>query len=192
MSLKGSSNSSTTSLSTKTPIGNRSNNIAAEATFELDPLRLHIAPHSYSYTTVTFTPASISTYTCQFEATLENIPSTVKQRSIGFDLTGDGTLPRFSVIKPTLRNKKGQTLILFKRTVVGGEDRQQLVLSNDGTLAAKVNFFLYDPDVAFKVKPANIKHNLDGIVVKESSMGDGSVASVIIQPSCQVAFQVKS
>jgi hydrocephalus-inducing protein len=197
MSLKSSTTSISNAYSSKTPLGNRSTN-PGEAIFDLDPVRIHIAPHSYGYTTVSFTPSSIATYGCQFEATLENLPANmVKQRSVGFELTGDGTLPRFSIVRPTVRNRTGQTLMLFKRTVVGNEDTQSLVLTNDGTLAAKVNFFLIDPDGSFRIRPAaataslssagsNKNERVDGVVMKDN----GSVSSVIIQPGSQAAFQV--
>lgn len=122
---------------------------------------------------------------------LDNLPANmIKQRSIGFEITGDGTLPRFSIVKPTVRNRKGQTLMLFKRTVVGGEDRQTLVLANEGTLAAKINFFLYDPDSVFRIRPTSAnKDRPEGVVMKEDGNAP-SVVSVIIQPSSQVAFQV--
>ena len=87
--------------------------------------------------------------------------------------------------------------MLFKRTVVGNEDTQSLVLTNDGTLAAKVNFFLIDPDGSFRIRPAaataslssagsNKNERVDGVVMKDN----GSVSSVIIQPGSQAAFQV--
>lgn len=84
--------------------------------------------------------------------------------------------------------------MLFKRTVVGGENKQLLVLANEGTLAAKINFFLYDPDSAFKIQPvasATKEDPYEGIVIKEDG-NTSLVASVIIQPGSQSSFQVIS
>jgi hydrocephalus-inducing protein len=125
------------------------------------------------------------------EAVLENVPSSVKNRSIFFEISGDGNLPRFTVVKPTIRNKKGQTLMLFKRSVVNHSDTQQLVFSNDGTLATKINFHLYDPDSAFKIRPfikdQDKESATSGIVIKENKE---NISSVIIQPGTQVYFKV--
>ena len=87
-------------------------------------------------------------------------------------------------------NKKGQSMMLFKRTVVNGSDCQQLVLGNDGSLPAKVNFFLYDPDGAFKLRPTVIGGNKAweaGIVFNANN---DTVSSVIIQPNSQISFNV--
>jgi hydrocephalus-inducing protein len=152
---------------------------------------VQILPHSFTYVTVSFTPPSISNYNIFLEAVLENVPSSVKNRSIFFEISGDGNLPRFTVVKPTVRNKKGQALMLFKRSVVNHSDTQQLVFSNDGTLATKINFHFYDPDSAFKIRPF-IKDQdksaaTSGFVIKENK---DSISSVIIQPGTQVHFKV--
>lgn len=127
----------------------------------------------------------MTSYSTIFEATLENTPNTIKNKALTFEICGDGNLPRFSIIKPTLRNKKGQTLMLFKRCVVEHSDTQLLVLNNDGTLPSKVNFFLHDPDSAFKIKPT-IKSN-NGVVIKDN---EDTVSSVIIQPGENISFTV--
>lgn len=55
-----------------------------------------------------------------------------------FEVSGEGTLPRISIAKPTVRNKKGQPLLLFKRILVGQSQTLPLVIRNDGTLPSKV------------------------------------------------------
>ena len=50
-------------------------------------------------------------------------------------------------------------------------DSQQLGLSNEGSLRTKVNFFLYDPDAAFKFIPTVPKHaalQRYGLVIKDN------------------------
>lgn len=120
---------------------NKVNKPSTDSIFEVEPARAQIAPFCHTYATVSFTPTSMNSYNTFFEAILENMPSAVKNKTINFEIYGDGNLPRFSIIKPTLRNKKGQALMLFKRSIVNHSDTQQLVLSNDGNLATKVNFF---------------------------------------------------
>ena len=169
---------------------NKTTRGVTDSTFVVEPERLQIAPYSFAYATVSFTPSAMAPYSSYFEASLENMPNALKQKSeLKFEIYGDGNLPRFNIIKPTLRNKKGQTLLLFKRCVLNHIDIQQLVLSNEGSLPAKVNFFMYDPDSAFKFRPTvNAKQALhSGLVIKEN---DETVSSVIIQPNTQISFTV--
>jgi hydrocephalus-inducing protein len=170
---------------------NKTTRGVTDSTFVVEPERLQIAPYSFAYATVAFTPSAMAPYSSYFEASLENMPNALKQKSeLKFEIYGDGNLPRFSIIKPTLRNKKGQTLLLFKRCCLNHLDSQQLVLSNEGSLPTKVNFFMYDPDAAFKFRPtvsksAALQHN--GLVIKDN---DETVSSVIIQPNTQISFTV--
>jgi hydrocephalus-inducing protein len=137
--------------------------------------------------TVSFNPTSMTSYSTYLEANLENTPNSIKPKPVTFEIIGEGNLPRFTIVKPSLRNKKGQSLMLFKRCVVKTNDTQQMVLLNEGTLATKVNFFLFDPDMAFKFKALNANEKDSGIVMKE---GEDVISSVIIQPNTQVSFQV--
>jgi len=70
-----------------------------------------------------------------------------------FDISGEGNLPRISIQKPTVRNKRGQPLILFKKNLLGRSEILPLILTNDGTLPSKVDIDLIDPDRAFTLKP---------------------------------------
>ena len=111
-----------------------------EFVFEVEPQRIQIQPFCSSFVTVSFTPQAIMQYMSVFEATLETSLSSniIKNKSISFEINGEGNLPRFTVLKPTFRNKKGQYLMLFRRNVINHSDSQQFILSNDGTLPAKV------------------------------------------------------
>ncbi|CAF0787663.1 unnamed protein product [Brachionus calyciflorus] len=153
-----------------------------ESAFEIEPSKAQIAPFCHIYAIVSFTPTSMTSYNTYFEASLENPNANIKNKTIHFEINGDGNLPRFTVLKPTLRNKKGQTLMLFKRSILNHTDSQQLVLRNDGNLATKVNFYLIDPDSAFKLRPLE---NKTAVV-----FNDKTVSSVVIQPNSQVSFIV--
>lgn len=160
-----------------------------EITFELEPQRAQIMAHSYIYAVVSFTPSSMTSYSTNFEAMLENVPNSLKNKTIQFEITGEGNLPRFSIIKPALKNKRGQALMLFKRCIVNHSDSQLLTLSNDGTLATKVNFFLSDPESAFRIRPS--QPDQQGIVLSSSSEQSlQNISSVIIQPGTQATFLV--
>ncbi|XP_071173399.1 hydrocephalus-inducing protein homolog isoform X10 [Mytilus edulis] len=118
--------------------------------FEVDPPRAQISHHSHVYATVTFTPPSMQNFTAQFEAALEG---QTKGKSLIFEVAGDGNLPRITVQKPTMRNKMGQTILLFKKNLVGRTQILPFTLINDGTLPSKVDLDLMDPDNVFKIRP---------------------------------------
>ena len=71
-----------------------------------------------------------------------------------FEVSGEGNLPRISINRPTVRNKKGQPLLLFKKILTTRTETQPLVLTNDGTLPSKVDIDLVDPDSAYKLEPS--------------------------------------
>jgi hydrocephalus-inducing protein len=154
-----------------------------DSPFEIEPQRSQIMPHSYIYAIVSFTPPAMSSYSTFLEASLENVSNSLKSKTFQFEISGEGNLPRFTIVRPALKNKRGQSLMLFNRCIVNHNDTQQLILSNDGTIPAKVNFFLHDPDSAFKIKPSNLHQ--DGLV-----MNDQSISSILIQPATQVSFIV--
>ena len=56
-------------------------------------------------------------------------------------------------MKPSIRNKRGQALLLFKKNLVNRTETLPVVLVNDGTLPSKVDIDLLDPDKAFQIKP---------------------------------------
>ena len=66
---------------------------------------------------------------------------------------GEGNLPRISIHKPAVRNKKGQPLLLFKKALIGKTQTLPLVISNEGNLPSKVDIDMADPDGVFEVSP---------------------------------------
>lgn len=61
-----------------------------------------------------------------------------RNRSLGFDIVGEGTLPRVIVVRPVLCNQHGNPLLLFKRLLLGQSEKLPLVLKNNGTIPAQV------------------------------------------------------
>lgn len=55
-----------------------------------------------------------------------------------FDIVGEGTLPRVTVVRPTLYNQHGNPLLLFKRLLFGHSEKLPLILKNNGTIPAQV------------------------------------------------------
>ncbi len=82
-------------------------------------------------------PFSLQSYSASFDATIEG-SNQVKGRSLTFEVTGEGNLPRITITKPSIRNKRGQPLLLFKRILLGRLESLPFVLTNEGSLPSKV------------------------------------------------------
>lgn len=61
-----------------------------------------------------------------------------KNKLLVLDLVGDGNLPFVSVLRPMVRNRRGQPVLQFKRQLVGRGQTLPLVIKNDGNVPAKV------------------------------------------------------
>lgn len=61
-----------------------------------------------------------------------------KSKNLVFEITGDGNLPRVTIVHPVLRNKKGQPFLLFRRILLGRSDKLPLILKNSGNIPAQV------------------------------------------------------
>ena len=120
--------------------------------FEVDPAhKVAIPPHSHVYATVTFKPGAIQTYHTIFEA----VPDGVKGKGLSFDIQGEGNLPQVSLVKPTLRNPKGHTMLLFKRLLLNRTQLLPLTLRNTGSIPATIHVETLSGSPAFTVLPAD-------------------------------------
>ena len=110
----------------------------ASDVFEIEPRpKCTIPSHSHIFATVTFRPTAIQTYI----AGLEVYPDGYKQRgALGFELQGDGNLPQVDVVHPSLKNAKGQPLLLFQRLLTDQTQTLKVGLLNVGTIPAVVQF----------------------------------------------------
>ncbi|XP_066439738.1 hydrocephalus-inducing protein homolog isoform X2 [Eleutherodactylus coqui] len=127
--------------------------------FEVWPSRMSIPSHSHSYASVSFTPQSMQTYQGSFEATVEGITSALsKYRNLTFDIVGEGNLPRITVLRPALRNKHGNPVLLFQRLLIGQSQQLLLVLKNEGSVPAQLNIDLPEDGQAFCLKPKPNTH----------------------------------
>ena len=103
--------------------------------FEVDPKSTFTIPsHSHMFATVTFQPTAIQTYSAVFEA----YPEDYKQKALTFELHGDGNLPQVEVTHPTLRNAKGQSLLVYRRLLTDQSQSLCVSLRNVGTILAVV------------------------------------------------------
>ena len=103
--------------------------------FEVEPKsKITIPSHSHVFATVTFKPTAIQTYTATFEA----YPEGYKQKTLSFELQGDGNLPQVEISHPSLKNAEGQTLLVFKRLLTDQSQTLRVSLRNVGTISAVV------------------------------------------------------
>lgn len=61
-----------------------------------------------------------------------------RNRSLVFDIVGEGNLPRVTIVRPVLCNQYGNPLLLFKRLLLGQSEKLPLILKNSGTIPAQV------------------------------------------------------
>ena len=103
--------------------------------FDVEPKsKFYIPSHSHVFATVIFQPTTIQTYTAMFEA----YPEDYKQKALTFELHGDGNLPQVEVTRPTLKNAKGQPLLVFRRLLTDQSQTLKVNLRNVGTIPAVV------------------------------------------------------
>ncbi|KAI8854495.1 hypothetical protein BC829DRAFT_439199 [Chytridium lagenaria] len=115
----------------------RTKSDAADFAFDVEPKKLVIPSHEHRYINVTFHPTSIQSYAGILEAIVENVDQS-KTRTLSFELRGEGTLPRVTIEKPSLRNKANLPFLKFKRLLVGTSQVSPIILKNEGIIPAKV------------------------------------------------------
>jgi hydrocephalus-inducing protein len=126
----------------------------------LEPKQLQIPMHEHRYATILFEPTGLQTFICNFEATVEE-GTDPKTNSLVFEVRGEGTLPRVSVLQPTVRNVQGQALMVFNKLLKGKTQTQTMLIKNEGILPANVRFgrlapWPRDPDApADEAEPVN-------------------------------------
>lgn len=97
----------------------------------------------------------MQSYSAIFEAAVDGMPSVVsKYRNLTFDIQGDGNLPRITVLRPSSRNKKGASVLLFRRLLLGRTQVLSVVLKNEGSLMSRVNIDLKDPGGVYSISCA--------------------------------------
>ena len=172
-------------ISTTQITGSKHSQVAAQSAknvdvFEVSPNRSQIPPKGSVYVDVTFCPAAIHQYMAVFEASLEGTNSS-KSQPLKFDMMGEGHLPRISVTKPTVLNKRGQPSLIFRRTLLGCQDDAFIELCNDGTLPANVTIDIADPVSCFRVESLQPKP----LEITEITDENESVETIKSKPICE-------
>ncbi|KAL8194575.1 UNVERIFIED_CONTAM: hypothetical protein K2H54_025175 [Gekko kuhli] len=163
--------------------------------FEVHPARMSIASRSLAFATVTFLPQTMQNYQCIFEASLDPVTSmAAKSKSLSFEIAGDGNLPQVTIVRPALRNKKGNPLLLFKKLLLGNSEKLPLVLKNSGSILVQVHLDMSDEHGAFLLKP---KPSTSCIYVSQGEENESSeggrkphTASLVLHNGESVEFDV--
>ncbi|KAF1661855.1 hypothetical protein FQA23_0006661, partial [Aptenodytes patagonicus] len=143
--------------------------------FEVDPVRMCVPSRSHAFATVTFAPQTMQNYQCTFEASLDvqASPAAIKAQSLTFNISGDGNLPRVTVLRPVLHNKRGNPLLLFKKLLLGDSEKLPLVLHNGGIVPVQLMIDLLDEGGVFFLKARPTTHCIyQAAGVKEDSPGE--------------------
>ncbi|KAM4733696.1 hydrocephalus-inducing protein homolog isoform 3-T4 [Anableps anableps] len=164
--------------------------------FDLSPTTLTISSHAF--VEVTFTPLAIRSYSALFEATTKG-PSRSKlpfiSQTLEFQLTGKGTLPSVSVLRPAQENLSGNPVIQFRRALVGRRYTLPLVLLNDGNVVAQVQIDMVDNDGVFTIKPPpdGTNNSVHSVNLQEIPASEGQLvhkASARLNVNEQKRFEV--
>ncbi|NWY49823.1 HYDIN protein, partial [Chionis minor] len=164
--------------------------------FEVDPIRMCVPSRSHAFATVTFTPQTMQNYQCTFEASLDvqASPAAIKAQSLTFDISGDGNLPRVTVLRPVLRNKRGNPLLLFKKLLLGDSEKLPLVLHNGGAVSVQLMIDLLDEGGVFFLKARPTTHCIyQAAGVEEDSPGEERrphTASLVLHHGESAEFDV--
>ncbi|NXG68880.1 HYDIN protein, partial [Baryphthengus martii] len=128
--------------------------------FKVDPARMCVPSYSHAFATVTFAPQTMQSYQCTFEASLDvqTSPAASKAQSLTFEISGEGNLPRVTVLRPVLHNKRGNLLLLFKKLLLGHAEKLPLVLYNGDIIPVQVMIDLLDEGGVFFLKAKPTTH----------------------------------
>ncbi|NXT87516.1 HYDIN protein, partial [Anhinga rufa] len=164
--------------------------------FEVDPIQMCVPSHSHAFAMVSFTPQTMQNYQCTFEASLDvqASPAAIKAQSLTFDISGDGNLPRVTVLRPVLHNKRGNPLLLFKKLLLGDSENLPLVLQNSGIIPVQLVIDLLDEGGVFFLKARPTTHCVyQAVGIKEDSPGEERkphTASLVLQHGELAEFDV--
>lgn len=84
-------------------------------------------------------------------------PAAIKAQSLTFDISGEGNLPRVTVLRPVLHSKGGNPLLLFKKLLLGDSEKLPLVLHNAGGVPVQVRTCLGNPPSALGTSPPPVE-----------------------------------
>jgi hydrocephalus-inducing protein len=162
--------------------------------FELDAHRAQIPPYSTHYAVVSFTPTSMQSYSAIFDVNIDGQSKVTKDTRGGipnltFELHGEGHLPRVTILRPAIKNKKAQAMMIFNKLLLGRQATQQLVLINDGVLPAKVDFYLHDVEGVYSLQSSTDNPHPENLVINDIAR-KATAASAIFEVNQKIALDV--
>ncbi|XP_032051538.1 hydrocephalus-inducing protein homolog [Aythya fuligula] len=177
------------------PISGKPNSRISDV-FEVDPVQMCVPSRSHTFATVAFTPQTMQSYQCTFEASLDaqTSPAAIKAQSLTFDISGEGNLPRVTVLRPVLHSKGGNPLLLFKKLLLGDSEKLPLVLHNAGGVPVQVMIDLLDEGGVFFLRARPTTQCIyQAAGMKEDSAGEGTkphTASLVLHRGESAEFDV--
>ncbi len=108
---------------------------------------------------------------------------------LSFELHGEGHLPRVTILRPAIRNKKAQTMMIFNKLLLGRQATQQLLLINDGVLPAKVDFYLHDVEGVYSLQSSIENPNPENLVINDITR-KATAASAIFEVGQKIALDI--
>jgi hydrocephalus-inducing protein len=144
----------------------RTKSEATDFAFDVEPKKLNIQSHESKYVTVSFLPSTIQSYAGIFEAIVDNVADN-KNKTLSFEIRGEGTLPRVSVDKPMLRTKTGIQVLKFAKSLLGKTQKLPIVIKNEGIITAKIKLeWIYKNSDEFECGGLNVVHVLKPLELK--------------------------
>ncbi|KAM4894666.1 hydrocephalus-inducing protein homolog [Sylvia borin] len=122
--------------------------------FKLYPVKMSVPGSSYAVATMTFTPPDKKNYNCTFKASLV-IPKgsvKIKPQILTFTISGKGYKPHVTVVCPSSRSNRENSVLRFKRLQLGESEMLPLVICNKGRIPIKFMLHLEDEHGAFFLK----------------------------------------
>ncbi|XP_063716545.1 hydrocephalus-inducing protein homolog isoform X4 [Symsagittifera roscoffensis] len=158
--------------------------------FDMEMKKALIQPHSSYSAEVTFRPTSMSQFWGSFEAVVEGLPTSLSQKfkPLSFELFGEGNLPKVSVLKPSVKNKKGLPVLMYRRLLIGQEQKQQIVLVNDGNLKSTIFVDLVDESGVFDIQQLSKNESVYEAGEESTPHKFGLILNVGEQASFDVLF----
>ena len=135
----------------------------------------------------------MQSYSAIFEVTVDGQTKAARDSraasNFSFEIHGEGHLPRVTILRPAIRNKKAQTMMIFNKLLLGRQASQPLLLLNDGVLPAKVDFYLHDVEGVFSLQPSSENPHPENLVINDMTR-KATAGSAIFEIGQRIALDI--
>ncbi|XP_068021588.1 hydrocephalus-inducing protein homolog [Melanerpes formicivorus] len=124
------------------------------------------------------------------------VPAAVRAQSLSFEISSEGKLPEVRVLRPALKDRRGNPLLLCRRLLLGAWEKLPLVLQNSGPVPAQVLLDLLDEEGVFFLKARPSTKCLSQAVGMKDSAGEADPGDHIqfgfcpVGTPCTVTFTI--